>query len=361
MEAAATEEGSLAAASARAFRDRSSALTAPSRFDLVALVSPGWPQGLSQSFPPVVFRTAATASERRMSGQGNPEKSRGAGETGVFSGFDRVMTEGELPPYFFPFLSLSRQTVFTSLHIAAHASSLTMFLVSRAASARFSGTLLRGAICSPSSGGCRTGTSSSKLGGGEAPLLATRELNVAAAAASSSSTPSSSARRAFIPCSVKIIHVSRPCAYHDPLVTEWLDKARRYAKIEELRLPVNPVKAKDNADAATRAEGERVLKQLTASDFVVLLDERGRAPSSERLAEIVAEAGERCGGGGSSSSSSLAFVVGGPFGHAKGVQERADARISLSSLVLNHAVARVVLAEALYRAYTILKGVPYHH
>jgi len=145
------------------------------------------------------------------------------------------------------------------------------------------------------------------------------------------------------------------------LVTEWLDKARRYAKIEELRMPVNPVKAKDNADAATRAEGERVLKQLTASDFVVLLDERGRAPSSERLAEIVAEAGERCGGGGSSSSSSLAFVVGGPFGHAKGVQERADARISLSSLVLNHAVARVVLAEALYRAYTILKGVPYHH
>lgn len=236
-----------------------------------------------------------------------------------------------------------------------------MFLVSRAASARFSGTLLRGAICSPSSGGCRTGTGSSKLGGGEALLLATRELNVAAAAASSSSTPSSSARRAFIPCSVKIIHVSRPCAYHDPLVTEWLDKARRYAKIEELRLPVNPVKAKDNAVAATRAEGERVLKQLTASDFVVLLDERGRAPSSERLAEIVAEAGERCGGGGSSSSSSLAFVVGGPFGHAKGVQERADARISLSSLVLNHAVARVVLAEALYRAYTILKGVPYHH
>ena len=146
------------------------------------------------------------------------------------------------------------------------------------------------------------------------------------------------------------------------MVTDWLDKARRYAKIEEVRLPVNQQKAKEN-EAATKAEGDRVLKSITASDFVVLLDERGKAPSSEKLADLVAEAGERCGGGGggSSSSSSLAFVVGGPFGHARAVHERADAKISLSGLVLNHAVARVVLAEALYRAYTILKGVPYHH
>ena len=244
-----------------------------------------------------------------------------------------------------------------------------MFLVTRAASARLSGTLLlrRGPVCSPSSGGgCRTGTSSRPGCGGETPLLATRGLNAAAAAAaaaaasSSASTPSSSssARRAFIPCSVKILHVSRPCALHDPLVAEWLDKARRYARVEEVRLPVNPQKASETG-AATRAEGERVLKHLAPSDFVVLLDERGKALSSERLSELVAEAGERCGG--SSSSPSLAFVVGGPFGHSRAVQERADAKVSLSSLVLNHAVARVVLAEALYRAYTILKGVPYHH
>lgn len=236
-----------------------------------------------------------------------------------------------------------------------------MLLVSRAASARLSGTLLlRGSVGNPS-GGCRIGErGSSRLG-------ASRKFNVVAAAAAASSSqpstpPPSSARRAFIPCSVKILHVSRPCTLHDPLVADWLDKARRYAKVEEVRLPVNPQNVKNDTDAATRAEGERVLKQLAPSDFVVLLDERGRAPSSEKLAELVAEAGERCGGGGGGgSSSSLAFVVGGPFGHSRVVQERADARISLSGLVLNHAVARVVLAEALYRAYTILKGVPYHH
>ena len=150
-----------------------------------------------------------------------------------------------------------------------------------------------------------------------------------------------------------------PCPLHDPLINDWLEKARRYApKIEDVRLPVNPQRAKDDSEAATRAEGGRVLKHLGPDDFVVLLDERGKALSSEKLADLVAEAGERCG---SSSSSSLTFVVGGPFGHAKAVSERADATLRLSELVLNHAVARVVLGEALYRAYTILRGVPYHH
>ena len=179
-----------------------------------------------------------------------------------------------------------------------------MLLVSRAASARLSGTLLRGAVRSPSGGGCRTG-GGSRLGGVETHLLvSSRELNVLAAAAASASpsSTSSSGRRAFIAAPVKILHVSKPCSLHDPLVSEWLDKARRYAKVEEIRLPVNPQKARDNNDAATRAEGERVLKHVTSSDFVVLLDERGRAPSSEKLAELVAEAGERCGGGGGGSA-----------------------------------------------------------
>lgn len=76
--AATTTEGSLAAASAKAFRDRSSAFTAPDLLDFAALVSPGCPQGLSQSLPPVVLRTAATASERRMGGTG----ARGSGGRG---------------------------------------------------------------------------------------------------------------------------------------------------------------------------------------------------------------------------------------------------------------------------------------
>ena len=106
LEAAAavlTTEGSLAEASARALRDRSSALTAPSLFDLAALVSPGWPHGLSQSFPPVVFRTAATASERRMSRSGEKKKR----ERGWNARFFGLIKSGNCRCFFFFFFFFS--------------------------------------------------------------------------------------------------------------------------------------------------------------------------------------------------------------------------------------------------------------
>ena len=60
-------------------------------------------------------------------------------------------------------------------------------------------------------------------------------------------------------------------------------------------------------------------------------------------------------------SSACAFVVGGPFGHGDAVIKRADRKIKLSSMVMNHQVARLVLLEQIYRAWTILRGEPYHH
>jgi len=57
----------------------------------------------------------------------------------------------------------------------------------------------------------------------------------------------------------------------------------------------------------------------------------------------------------------MAFLIGGPFGHSEAVHQRANASIRLSKMVLNHDVARIVLVEQLYRAWTILKGEPYHH
>jgi 23S rRNA (pseudouridine1915-N3)-methyltransferase len=58
---------------------------------------------------------------------------------------------------------------------------------------------------------------------------------------------------------------------------------------------------------------------------------------------------------------SVVFCIGGPFGHAPAVRERANDTIRLSKMVLNHQVAHVVLLEQLYRAWTILRGEPYHH
>ena len=100
-------------------------------------------------------------------------------------------------------------------------------------------------------------------------------------------------------------------------------------------------------------EGERVMKHIDSRDLVVLMDERGRTSPrrcwrslSRRLATAATEDW---------------FAVGGPFGHGAAVRERADRTIRLSSMVMNHQVARLVLLEQIYRAWTILKGEPYHH
>mmetsp|Transcript_4901 Transcript_4901/g.17786 ORF Transcript_4901/g.17786 Transcript_4901/m.17786 type:complete len:89 (+) Transcript_4901:803-1069(+) len=81
--------------------------------------------------------------------------------------------------------------------------------------------------------------------------------------------------------------------------------------------------------------------------------DRGKEVSSEGLAELIRSAGER--------GVNMAFLIGGPFGHSEAVHQRANASIRLSKMVLNHDVARIVLVEQLYRAWTILKGEPYHH
>ena len=77
-------------------------------------------------------------------------------------------------------------------------------------------------------------------------------------------------------------------------------------------------------------------------DREVLMDERGKDLTSEQLAAMVADAGDRGAGG-------IVFAIGGPFGHGAAVKERADAKIKLSSMVMNHQVARIVLLEQIYR------------
>jgi 23S rRNA (pseudouridine1915-N3)-methyltransferase len=97
----------------------------------------------------------------------------------------------------------------------------------------------------------------------------------------------------------------------------------------------------------------QVLKAISPGERVVLLDERGRDASSEDVARLLIKA--------SDDGTPLCFVIGGPFGHGAAVMQRGDESIRLSRMVLNHSVAYVVLVEQLYRAWTIVRGEPYHH
>ncbi len=108
-------------------------------------------------------------------------------------------------------------------------------------------------------------------------------------------------------------------------------------------------KAADNRGRNT--EGEAILAR-TSDDFLVLLDERGRALSSTDLAGKL-EDWQRDG-------RNLCFVIGGPDGVSADVRTRADFTWSLSSLTLPHGLARILVAEQLYRAWSLNAGHPYH-
>lgn len=101
------------------------------------------------------------------------------------------------------------------------------------------------------------------------------------------------------------------------------------------------------------AEGELILKQLQPSDTVVLLDEHGRELRSVEMARWLEQQQQ--------TARRLVFVIGGPYGFSPAVYTRANDKLSLSRLTFSHQMVRLVFAEQLYRACTIIKGEPYHH
>ncbi len=100
-------------------------------------------------------------------------------------------------------------------------------------------------------------------------------------------------------------------------------------------------------------EGRLLLKRLNPGYYMILLDERGREFHSIAFAEYLNSLEGRV--------NHLLFVIGGPYGFSQEVYEKADGLVSLSKLTFSHQLVRVIFMEQLYRAYTILKGEPYHH
>lgn len=99
-------------------------------------------------------------------------------------------------------------------------------------------------------------------------------------------------------------------------------------------------------------ESKRILEKLNQKNFVCLLDVEGRSVSSHNLAGEIEKWQNR-------GLKEIVFVIGGSCGVSSEVVERADYSLSLSFMTLTHEMARVVLLEQLYRAYTIIKGFPY--
>lgn len=145
---------------------------------------------------------------------------------------------------------------------------------------------------------------------------------------------------------------------HEPYVKSGVEdftrRISRYYKVDWNLIPAPKNAGMLSEMDLKKKEGEIILEWLSKDDYLVLLDERGKQLSSEGLATFLqARANE--------STKQVVFLIGGAFGVSDEVMKRADFKWSLSQLVFPHQLVRLILAEQVYRACTILKNEKYHH
>ncbi|MBL0356803.1 MAG: 23S rRNA (pseudouridine(1915)-N(3))-methyltransferase RlmH [Chitinophagaceae bacterium] len=145
---------------------------------------------------------------------------------------------------------------------------------------------------------------------------------------------------------------------HEPFVKEGVEmftkRIGNYFPVEWSIIPMPKNAGNLHEKELKKKEGETILQSLQKDDYVVLLDERGKQLSSEGFAQFIqARANE--------STKNLVFLIGGSYGVSEEVMQRANYKWSLSQLVFPHQLVRLIIAEQVYRACSIIKNEKYHH
>ncbi len=138
------------------------------------------------------------------------------------------------------------------------------------------------------------------------------------------------------------------------LIKEYEKRINHYTAFEAVIVPDIKGSKKLPEKDQKILEGSNILKTLQSTDYVVLLDDKGREYSSTEFADFIEKKSY-------SVAKRLVFVIGGPYGFSEEVYSRANEKVSLSRMTFTHQMVRLVFTEQLYRAMTILKGEPYHH
>lgn len=137
-------------------------------------------------------------------------------------------------------------------------------------------------------------------------------------------------------------------------VAKYLNRLKHYIKFELVIIPDLKNTKNFSEEAQKTKEAELFFRQLQSTDQLVVLDERGTAFTSLQFADFI---NKRMVG----SVQNLVFLIGGPYGFDQSIYERANYKISLSKMTFSHQMIRLFFVEQVYRAFTILKGEPYHH
>ena len=137
------------------------------------------------------------------------------------------------------------------------------------------------------------------------------------------------------------------------LIEEYQQRLKHYVPFEFVVIPDIKNAKSLSEEQLKAAEGEAIMRTLTPSMDVILLDEHGREFRSVEYADWLQK---KMGAG-----KDLTLVIGGAYGFSKAVYERANGKISLSQMTFSHQMIRLMAIEQIYRAMTILRGEPYHH
>ncbi len=127
-----------------------------------------------------------------------------------------------------------------------------------------------------------------------------------------------------------------------------------YCNYERITLPDIKTPKTYSPTQLKEKEGELILSKLKPTDYVVLLDENGSEFSSVQFSQWLSQKQMQ-------QSPNMVFIIGGAFGFSPNINNRAQFKIALSKMTFSHQMVRVIFLEQLYRAFSIIKGEPYHH
>ena len=134
----------------------------------------------------------------------------------------------------------------------------------------------------------------------------------------------------------------------------YVSRLKHYIPFSIVEIPELKNVSALSRDQIKSKEGELILKNIRHTDDVILLDERGKEYSSVELARIIQDKI-------SYEGKDIVFVIGGAYGFSDAVYKRSNSKLSLSRMTFSHQMVRAIFAEQIYRAFTIMRGEPYHH
>lgn len=134
----------------------------------------------------------------------------------------------------------------------------------------------------------------------------------------------------------------------------YVSRLKHYIPFELMEIPELKNVGALTKEQIKQKEGELILKSVKPQDELVLLDEHGKEYRSIEFAKFLEDRISRAG-------RDIVFVIGGAYGFSEDVYARCNSKISLSRMTFSHQIVRAIFAEQLYRAFTIMRGEPYHH